>query len=835
MLRVRELSWRGTATFAAIWLVLLAVIVRLYSPMPVIDQRIGDATLHFSADRAWALYPGDCVMLGWQVEGIESIYVEGRGEIGFGEKPYCPAINDTAARFDARTPDGLTRERKLRIHFLPDVLLYTAAFAGFVGAIGLAAALLLDKQMRLNPRWLAVMLLALAVIGLALRLHPNEPLVMDYANDDIALRLWSKKGSLLFPRECLTAHWSVVGAESVAFNGEVDMPGREPGQGRYCVDFGGAPTLTITAADGVVSTHTLPVASNPIAEAGEAVFVAFQSLGLVMAGLVFLPQLWRALHDGWRARSWADLGAIGGCFGLVLLLYLPFGFQGAGHWEVWTNGAAIQGLHHIIHRGEEVSRFFAMTPHILSIALDSESFIGFNFVHALLHAGKLSLFYAILRQMGARPLHGFLCAALFFVYPVNSGLMSLRSLPLNHSMFWLLAGLCMTLAWLKTPRRRFLAGALFAMLFHSATHEAGYALVLTLPLLWWLRGGYDRRARLQATVIWYLSPAFKVAWLLLLELTHRPMYSQASAGGEADWLARALESLGWVYRQAFADGWAEAFASLADGTWLGWALIALAVVAAVAIWLTRRDAPLTSQRKIMAGMAGGLLAVLPAVGVLIWFAVYRNDDWRMFFYVPLGAAAAVFCLLLLLTSRLREKWRDWTLVALCLLLALPCLTRLYAQHARTIDAANRKTRILHDIVSLAPRPFPDTRLLVMTSLSWQEMEALGIWELAAGAMFEAAIWLTYGEHAPGAATFCLSPSHCSRIDSLDMLLIADDREAALQETLLLHLDADLTVSLVEDPVAYLGWDIESDYDASRLYDADAPLPPRAESMLSTGR
>ena len=808
---------RGAAVIAALLILLLALIARVYSPIPVIDERYGETTLHFSVDRAWALFPGDCVTLRWRAQGIASIHVNGRGEIGAGEKPFCPEINDTAAVFETRTPDGLLREHKLRIHYLPDVLLYLAAFAGATGAVGLAAILLSDRLFRLNPRWLLVLSLAVCLFGVALRLQPHEPPVIDYADESIALRMWTKKSGLLFPRECLTAHWSAVGAESVVFNGEVDMPGREPGQGRYCVDFGGAPTLTITAADGGRSSHTLPVATSAIAKSGESGFVAFQSLGLVMAGLVFLPQLWLALHDAWRTRNKADLAAHGGCFALVLLLYLPFGFQAAGHWEVWTNSAAIQGLAHIKHRGEEVSRFFALMPHILSVALDSDSFVGFNLVHLCLHAGKLSLVYAILRHLGARPLYGFLCAGLFFVYPVNSGLMSLRSLPLNHSMFWLLAGLCMTLAWLKTPRRRFAAGALLAMLFHAASHEAGYGLVLALPLLWWLRGGYELRTRAQATVIWLLSPAFKVAWLLLLELTHRPMYSQASAGGDAGWLASALETLGWVYRQTLVDGWAEALASLADGRWLGWALLALALMAALALHLARRDEAVLSRRQILAGLAGGLLAVTPAVGALMWFEKYQHDDWRMFFYVPLGAASAALCLSLLLTWRLRGRWRDWTLIGLCLALMLPGLTRLYAQHERTIDAANRKTQVLDDIVALAPNPYPDTQLLAMTALNWREMRELGMWELAAGAMFEAALWLSYEGRAPAGATFCLSAHRCGRIATPKSLLVTDDREAALQETLMLHVDADLRVTIVEDPAAYLGWEIAGDYDASRLY------------------
>ena len=53
----------------------------------------------------------------------------------------------------------------------------------------------------------------------------------------------------------------------------------------------------------------------------------------------------------------------------------------------------------------------------------------------------------------------------------------------------------------------------------------------------------------------------------------------------------------------------------------------------------------------------------------------------------------------------------------------------------------------------------------------------------------------------------------------------------LKRTLVFRLNDDLSVDLIEDPAAFLGLDIDIPYDASQLYDADAPLPPRATTML----
>ena len=46
------------------------------------------------------------------------------------------------------------------------------------------------------------------------------------------------------------------------------------------------------------------------------------------------------------------------------------------------------------------------------------------------------------------------------------------------------------------------------------------------------------------------------------------------------------------------------------------------------------------------------------------------------------------------------------------------------------------------------------------------------------------------------------------------------------------LNEDLSVELVEDPAEFLGLELSAPYHASALYDADAPLPPRAATMLA---
>ena len=81
---------------SALILCLLLVFTIRTSPPPVIDLKYGDTTIEISADRAWTLFPGDCVKIQWELEGIQSLYIDDEGKIGWGEMSYCPSINATS-------------------------------------------------------------------------------------------------------------------------------------------------------------------------------------------------------------------------------------------------------------------------------------------------------------------------------------------------------------------------------------------------------------------------------------------------------------------------------------------------------------------------------------------------------------------------------------------------------------------------------------------------------------------------------------------------------------------------------------------------------------------
>lgn len=69
----------------------------------------------------------------------------------------------------------------------------------------------------------------------------------------------------------------------------------------------------------------------------------------------------------------------------------------------------------------------------------------------------------------------------------------------------------------------------------------------------------------------------------------------------------------------------------------------------------------------------------------------------------------------------------------------------------------------------------------------------------------------------------------------ETIFSSDFPEVLLQHTLVFKVNADLSVELIEQPAAYLGLDSDLPYDPTLLYDQNAPLPPRAVTMLGSAQ
>ena len=837
-----RITWRATA-IALACLALLWAVIAASAPIPLIEQRIGDTSLRFTADRAWAWLPGDCVALQWQVEGIESLYVEGQGVVGKGEIAFCPSASDRSARFDVRTPDGLYREYELRVQFLPDLIFYLAGFIGTVGSLGLMGYFVIANRLEgaLNPRWIVLCVAALVLVGTALRLNEPLPPRMDAIDGPVKVAMWAEQARLVFPQEPVEVEFSVVGAESLRYRGsEIELrDGWE--QAVYHDAHGSAFQLEATGMDGETRFFELPMPSVFGGLRDSPVIKYWSLLALAVAAFVFLPIGWRKARDKWLRREWTDFVALAAFAFLALMIYAPFGLNSLPTYENWGWWAKFEGFVEA-YSTELPTRPFMALPPSLGHFLSRDSYIGFHVMQVALMTLQPLAMYGLLRKLGLGGLYAFLLATLFFVYPVNTWKLTPRFAFNTLNVIWLLlAGFC-ALEWLENPRRRTLAGMALGLLFCMFSYEVGLPLMVLLPFVLWLRRDKLCRRRVHLALLLWSVAVVKVSWMMLLTATDRPMYKSRLLGAfdalgdpaqAQAFIEATLRRLARVYQHTFVDSWNNALSGLAGGEWLLPTLLAWLAIAAAAIWLLRRDGQLreASLRLNALALAGGLLAVTLAVATLITVPVYGDVIMgRLYLYVPVGGAITAFSLSLLLARLVKRRWRDSALLVLCLLLTLPGVSWLFAEKAEwTLTAANQGS-VLRQTLELAPQPHPDTHLVVFAEMSRDELDALRVNTLRFGWNFEAAMRVLYEGRFPRSAYLCRLPDKCRSDAAGVMREPAHALVEARQHALVMELHGDLTLELLEDPFARLGWAGKGDYDASRLHDADAPLPQRANLL-----
>ena len=824
-------------------LCLLLVFTIRNSPPPAIDLRYGDTTIQFAADRAWTLFQGDCVNIQWQLEGIQSLHIDGHGEIGWGEMSYCPSINATSPLLEVTAINGIYRRLSIDIQHLPDLLFYLAGFVGLIGSVLLAIYFLRVHQLErpLPVTWLVVGGMLLAVAGSWLRLTPYEPPLVDVDDGDVAVRLWAEHDRTLFPHECVDVRWSVVGAELLHFNGKDVSHNQRVGITGHCAEDGERATLDVMTENGEHYSHQLSIPSLFTGKRSPPEFFIVSLFGVFLGGLVFVPLGVQAVSDRWRRKAWGDFAAVGGFIFLVAMLYLPFGFGSSGHWEEWVVNTYFEGKLSPFIGPEFVSRFFALVPHTVAYILASESFVGYHLVHYVMLSGKMAILYGIMRQLKISPLYAFLTATLFMAYPVNSSLMSLRSFPMNFSMLSLLAAVSLMLDYQRNPRRLTLLGIWLGLLFNVGSNESGYAVILVVPLVWWLRDRVPSWRNLKLTVKWYIVPTFKLAFLLLLAVSNRSFYQGPGLNAGADPQDAALgipgifiRVMGEVFGNTFPDGWREALFTLNSNEWWFATMISLIGIGGIAWHLshTRPRTVVPSLRQIALWLLGGLFFIIPAVGVLMWIPFYRGDLWRLYFYVPIGAAIAILGASLVITAPIRRaQYRQIAIIAVFLLLLLPSYSRLFAQHAHFVNSSINKARVLRMVMDLAPEMEPWAQLMIMTDFDHTELKALGIHELIRNDVLTDMFYVIYEGQSVESSYMCLQDRGCGEHSGGPSLFLSRAPATLLQRTLVFKLKEDLSVELIQDPASYLGLDFDAPYDASLLYNADAPLPSRASSML----
>ena len=145
----------------------------------------------------------------------------------------------------------------------------------------------------------------------------------------------------------------------------------------------------------------------------------------------------------------------------------------------------------------------------------------------------------------------------------------------------------------------------------------------------------------------------------------------------------------------------------------------------------------------------------------MWLPLYQYDAWRIYLFVPAGAATALFSLILLVTAPIAVKrWRKCAVIALCALALIPSVSRLLVQMDYYVFSAHSKARVLHQVIELAPGPNQDTQFAIVTEMSHMTLREKGLFELLNNDMVNSALHVLYQNGVPGSVYFCTLINQC---------------------------------------------------------------------------
>lgn len=536
-----------------------------------------------------------------------------------------------------------------------------------------------------------------------------------------------------------------------------------------------------------------------------------------------------------------DLAATGAFFFIVLIFVSQVGLNSIGQWETWQFQAYFEGRDS--RAGAElVSRFWLLAPGALASAVSKDSFLAYHIVNRLMFWGMLLFSYGILRQLRVPAWLAFLATVLFHVYPVNSGLMSLRSIFMTFGQLSLLAAVYLVLKCREDPSRTRLLG-IWLLLLNLGSQEHALVIIMIIPLLWWRRSA-DVWPSINLTAIWYLVPIAKLAHVALLFFGGRFFYGLRYTSGSSltdyislERLGHYLEVVANVLRQTFILGWQEALSTLGQNNWLAPTAAILALVGLVALYLFRENNPaeMPSNRTLTLAFIAGLLFIFPAIAVLVLLDVHTAGLWRLYLYVPFGAAIALISLVALATAPVQNtRQRQLLIIGLCLLLILPGVSRLSRQQRQFHQSADAKASILRQIVEQAPGIDAGANLMLYTVMSTEALVERGIWQLEWN-MLDSAVYMLYEGRGPKIAFLCKSSGSCSR-DDIHLLVgnrdfLGDDED--YRDVVMFQLHDDLRAELLRELPPQLREREKNRYAPERLIDAAAPLPPRARTLLAS--
>ena len=492
----------------------------------------------------------------------------------------------------------------------------------------------------------------------------------------------------------------------------------------------------------------------------------WQYLGVFLSLLVFIPLVLQSVQRGSERLARADLPAVAGFFVFLLLLYLPFGFDSIAELEGLANKASLEGMQSgLPSLGELTTRYWIFVPYALAHIVSPDAFTGNHLLNFALFWGQMVLLYGLLRGFSVPRTFAFLFALLYMAYPVNTHRLSLQNLNINFNTFTIYAALFLAVNFRPSHGRLRLIGIWLAMLLTLGSDDVGYVLIAVAPLIWWWRRRSKTWQNINLSVIWYLPAALKFFYVILLVVTSQSFRGSTLAHGNntallsgrpwTDILSHYTGILAEVYAQSFVTGWREAVSAISQNSWFIPTAAMLLLAGILGLWLARReDSVFPTNRQAAVGLLIGLLSIAPSVGVLIWLEKYNRSLWRMYGFVPIGAALAVLSLVVLVSSlannkRVRQSQSYLLSCFCCFQRSRDCLCKW-----RTIGKG-RIIRLMScaRLAEQAPQLAPETEFILLTSMGLKELGDNQIYAFRRIAL-EAGMWLLYEDNRPSLSILC---------------------------------------------------------------------------------
>ncbi len=558
------------------------------------------------------------------------------------------------------------------------------------------------------------------------------------------------------------------------------------------------------------------------------------------------------------SRAPLALVAFAALAGLVLTLWLPFGWKVTGLYEEWfvmsggdTGGNPVWMLYDPPYN--QSYRPLTLAPYILGYVLTPSSFLGSNIVLALWLLGKGVAMYSLVRRLVPdNTALAFVSGALLVVYPADTALLTLRTTNVHAGVFLLLVALnLLIVAW-----QRFRWPTLLAMLLAEGialgTYEGGLLLTLCAPaLLVWLQHGVDKRLA-AVTALWWAVP-ISFVFHLIRTLRDPASYAAGLLVGSGlgthflEILRSWLYSVTRAYGRIFGTGWYRALRELAPQDPYLYLSAGLTVFLILpAIWLhARRDEETKPVLDIKRYLVLGSLGV---VAVLAGFAMYlptgwRNSSYRVFLYASIGAALAVGVACFLF-ARLFGQWQRIIFVGLTSSLIGIATVHALAQHQGYFEYSQRQQQILANMISEAPHFEPGTTVLLVDRTPTAAFKAWSMCGIVSNCL-EWALRYIYGDHtlramycAPGYrprnqfSEECRFEAQQVTVSYINWKSKEEVRTSSPYASLVVFENSVHGLKVLNDLSGYRSESGADGYDPDRRIDASSAIPARAHTVFT---